>query len=159
MADDYMLRDDYSMPKSNIRLYQGVENGTYKIAPLEHFNDTTTVIPNRTRLGPKLTGIVEQGGQPIFQFENDSTSTVLPFKNKGTIGNESGGMFVNRPTDLNAEQIQQINDFIQQHGPVYQIQQDSGSYGHYETSPGQEYVNQGVGHNKNNILIFGKKSN
>jgi hypothetical protein len=157
LPDDYLLKDNYEMPKSNIRLYQGVENGTYKIAPLEHFNDTTTLIPNRTALGQRLVGVSESEEGPVFKFENDSTSTSLPFSGKGTIGNESGGMFINRPTDLNAEQIQQINEFIKQHGPVHQVKQDSGSYGYYETSPGKEYLNQGVGFDKNNVLIFGRK--
>jgi len=38
---------DGNIPIQNVSLYQGVENGMFKIAPIEQFNDSTDVYPVR----------------------------------------------------------------------------------------------------------------
>lgn len=66
LPSDYKLFDRKNVPLQDISLFQGVENGTYKIAPLEHFNDTTTLIPVRTAKHP---GIVKFEGTPNYKDE------------------------------------------------------------------------------------------
>lgn len=55
---------DSNTPLRNVSLFQGVENGTYKIAPLSNFVDTTYVIPVRTK---KMPGILRFEGSPNYE--------------------------------------------------------------------------------------------
>lgn len=157
---DYMLGDNYNIPLKNISLFQGVENEGYRLMPLDEFDPNTTVVPIRmggvTR--PKLMEATWSHGHPSYRFEDGGTE--FPAYNgvsKFTIGNENGGMFVNKPSQLDSAQIVQLNELLQKIGPAYVAGQDSGSNAHYEVQPGTNYSNQGVGYNKRNTLIFGKK--
>lgn len=158
LSPNYLLTDGYNIPLKDISLFQGVENGTYKIAPLGEFESTTTVVPVRgTGVShPRLVGADWHENRPRYMFENDSTSFSPGFSNKGTIGNINGGLFVNKPDELDSTQVAQINNFLQQFGPSYATLQDSGSNSQYETKPGNEYSDQGVGYQLDNTMIFGK---
>lgn len=156
-SPDYLLRDSYDMPLGNISLFQGVENGTYKLMPLQDFNKSTIVVPARSTgiAHPRVTEAIWRDGKPLYRFENDTTATALPFEAKGTIGNSAGGLFVNRPHQIDSSQVMTINKFLQQNGPAWANGQDSGSMSNYETYPGTRYLDQGVG-GEDSTLIFGK---
>lgn len=158
LPSNYLLTDGYNMPLNDISLYQGVENGTYKIMPLDQFGNNTTVIPVRGAgvTHPRLTSAQWVDGRPSYKYDNDSTYTGLTFPAKGTIGNENGGMFINKPGQLDSAQVAQINNFLQQYGPAYMTLQDSGSNSQYEVRPGDLYSDQGLGYRTDNTMIFGK---
>lgn len=157
---DYLLGDNYNIPLKNISLFQGVEDEGYRLMPLDQFNPNTTVAPIRmggvTR--PKLMEATWSNGHPSYKFDDGGTEfPSYGDVSKFTIGNENGGMFVNKPSQLDSTQVVQLNELLQKIGPAYVAGQDSGSNGHYETQPGINYSNQGVGYNQQNTLIFGKK--
>lgn len=54
------LLGDNKIPLSNISLFQGVENGRFKVGPIESFNSDTYVIPVRNQNKGKVSGIIRK---------------------------------------------------------------------------------------------------
>lgn len=48
------LLGDKRIPLSKIRTFYGIENGKLKAGPIDSFNDTTTIVPNRAKYTPKF---------------------------------------------------------------------------------------------------------
>lgn len=157
IPDSHMIRDAYDVPKSNISLYQGVENGQYKIGELNEFSDTTTVVPVRTAKGKRVKSVNWQNNAPSYTYEDGTVVKDLPFDVKGTFGNDKGGVFVNKPFELDSLQTVQLNNVLKRIGPAHPVKQDSGSYSYYETAPGENYLQQGAGYNNKNVFLFGVK--
>ena len=66
MSPNARLKDSKSTRLSEINYFGGVENGTFKLAPLSEFNDTTTVVPNYFTNAQFITSIE---GLPKQQYE------------------------------------------------------------------------------------------
>ena len=89
------LLGDRQIPLSKISTFYGVEDGKLKAGPLEIFNDTTTVVPNRAknvgkikeyysgkRSSPQYQKAIEKGIEKYNKskgYEPDIVSKILPF--------------------------------------------------------------------------------
>lgn len=150
---------DSHIPVSNFSLWNGIENGSFKTAPLQEFNDTTTVFPVRNiKRGTKpIKGIYVNPKNPnnkaIFGISVDNDT--IPFSNYNTqildskkliFGNNSGNsLFIGDFTQLSPQQF----DFINRHlraNPSYPVRTDLGSFELYNVNNPtyEDYMNQFV---------------
>lgn len=83
LPSDYMLRDWKDMPLKDIRLFYGVEDGTFKIMPLDQFRDSTTIVPVRTPYGPGgLTSITgDKNYEEKYQNWRDTRDSLTSISN------------------------------------------------------------------------------
>lgn len=138
---------DHHMPVQNFTLWNGIENGSFKVAPIEQFNDTTLVFPVRN---------IKRGTKPIQQIyinpRNKNTNAIfgitvdndtVPFSAYGTgildtkkmvLGNSSGNsLFIGDFTQLSPEQFDMVNEHLKTN-PSYPVRTDLGSYELYRTN-------------------------
>ena len=115
LPENYEMWDS-NTPLRNVSLFQGVENGTYKIAPLSNFVDTTYVIPVRTK---KMPGILRFEGSPNYEEDlknwNDTKRELL--RNK----NQDHNAYVNKKDSLQRIKYKPIFENIKQQVNDYKV--------------------------------------
>lgn len=129
---------DKEIPLENISTYYGIEDGQLKIGPLEIFNDSTMVVPNRAKNVGKVKKVLykpqeqtEDSQLPLYGITVDNDTVPFPIRMRGKmyLGDEQGNSaFVSGITDPKV--FNDVNKFLEQN-PSYPAMVDNGRFSHF----------------------------
>lgn len=129
---------DHEIPLENISTYYGIEDGKLKVGPLEIFNDSTMVVPNRAKNVGKVKKVLykpqeqtEDSQLPLYGITVDNDTVPFPIRMRGKmyLGDEQGNSsFVSGITDPKV--FNDVNKFLEQN-PSYPAMVDNGRFSHF----------------------------
>lgn len=147
---------DKGLTADKITTYYSIQDGQLKAGPLETFNDTDTVIPNRHKHVGKIQEIIKEGKDVRGVTINNDT-VPLNMGPKYAFANEQGkAIFAAYPND---SVISLMNEALKVN-PQYPILTDGGRYSWYNLLGNyKEYIKNDFPRNPSDVYIWGIRKN